>query len=57
MGMEKISEAILDKVRAEAEDIIQEAEEKAREGIEKAKKQQEGKQRNLCRRIRKRVRV
>ena len=43
MGMEKISEAILDKVRAEAQDVIKEAEEKAREGIEKAKKQQEAK--------------
>lgn len=43
MGMEKISEAILDKVRAEAQDVIKEAEEKAREGIEKAQKQQEAK--------------
>jgi len=43
MGMEKVSEAILDKVRAEARDVIKEAEEKAREGIEKAKKQQEAK--------------
>jgi len=42
-GMEKISEAILKKVRAEAQDIIKEAEEKARERIEKAKKQQEAK--------------
>jgi len=41
MGMEKISEAILGKVRAEAQDIIREAEEKARERVEKAKKQQE----------------
>ena len=40
-GMEKISEAILDKVRAEAQDIIKEAEEKARERIERAKSQQE----------------
>ncbi|MEE8598680.1 MAG: V-type ATP synthase subunit E family protein [Dehalococcoidales bacterium] len=43
MSMEKISEAILDKVRAEAQDVIKEAEEKAREGIERAKKQQEAK--------------
>ncbi len=40
-GMEKISEAILGKVRAEAQDIAKEAEEKARERIEKAKGQQE----------------
>ena len=40
-GMEKISEAILDKVRAEAQDIIKKAEEKARERVEKAKRQQE----------------
>ena len=40
-GMEKISEAILGKVKAEAQDIIEEAEEKARERIEKAKGQQE----------------
>jgi len=40
MSMEKISTAILDKVRAEAQDIIKEAEEKARERVEKAKKQQ-----------------
>ena len=43
MGMEKVSEAILDKVKAEAQDIIKEAEEKARERIEKAKEQQEAK--------------
>ena len=42
-GMEKISEAILDKVRVEAQDIIKEAENKAREGIDRAKKQQEAK--------------
>ncbi len=41
MGMEKISEAILDKVRAEARDIVKDAEEKAKERIAKAKKQQE----------------
>jgi len=40
MSMEKISAAILDKVRAEAQDIIKEAEEKAQERVEKAKKQQ-----------------
>ena len=40
MSMEKISAAILDKVRAEAQDIIREAEEKARERVGKAKKQQ-----------------
>jgi len=36
-GMEKISEAILDKVKLDAEKIIKEAEEKAQAGIEKAK--------------------
>ena len=39
-GMEKISEAILDKVRAEAETIIKEAESRAEKEIEQAKKQQ-----------------
>lgn len=38
--MEKIGEAILDKVRAEAENIIKEAEGKAAKEIEQAKKQQ-----------------
>ena len=42
-GIEKISEAILGKVRAEAQDIVGEAEEKARERIERAKRQQEAK--------------
>ena len=42
-GIEKISEAILDKVRVEAQDIIKEAEGKARERVEKAKRQQEAK--------------
>ncbi len=42
-GIEKISDAILDKVRVEAQDIIKEAEEKARERVEKAKRQQEAK--------------
>lgn len=42
-GIEKISEAIFDKVRAEAQDIVGEAEEKARERVDKAKKQQEAK--------------
>ncbi len=41
MSMEKISEAILVKVRAEAQDIVEEAEEKARERIDRAKRQQE----------------
>jgi V/A-type H+-transporting ATPase subunit E len=39
-GMEKISEAILDKVKAEAETIIKEAESRAGKEIEQAKKQQ-----------------
>ncbi len=43
MSMEKISDAILDKVRVEAQDIIKEAEEKVRERVEKAKKQREAK--------------
>ena len=43
MGMEKISDAILDKVRVEAQDIIKEAEEKAGERVEKAKRQREAK--------------
>jgi len=38
--MEKIGEAILDKVRAEAENIIKEAKKKAGEEIEQAKRQQ-----------------
>ncbi len=42
-GIEKISEAIFDKVRVEAQDIVGEAEEKARERVDKAKKQQEAK--------------
>ena len=42
-GMEKIGEAILDKVRAEAESIIKEAEGKAAKEIEQAKKQQAAK--------------
>ena len=39
-GMEKIGEAILDKVKAEAKAIVKEAEGKARQEIEQAKKQQ-----------------
>ncbi len=39
--MEKISEAIVSKVRAQAQNIINEAEERAREEIEKARKQRE----------------
>ena len=42
-GIEKISEAILGKVEAEAQDIVEEAEQKARERIERAKEQQEAK--------------
>jgi len=42
-GIEKISEAILGKVRAEAQDIVEEAEEKAQGRIERAKRQQEAK--------------
>jgi vacuolar-type H+-ATPase subunit E/Vma4 len=41
--MEKIGEAILDKVRAEAENIIKEAEGKAAKEIEQAKRQQAAK--------------
>ncbi|MFC2070653.1 V-type ATP synthase subunit E [Chloroflexota bacterium] len=41
MSMEKISEAILDKVKVEAADIIKDAEEKAKERIERAKEQHE----------------
>ena len=39
IGMEKISEAVLDKVRAEAETIIKQAEDKAGKEVEQAKKQ------------------
>ena len=39
-GMEKIGEAILDKVKVEAKGIIKEAEDKASQEIEQAKKQQ-----------------
>jgi vacuolar-type H+-ATPase subunit E/Vma4 len=42
-GMEKISEAILDKVKMEAQQIVKEAEEKALQGIEKAEKEIEAK--------------
>jgi len=42
-GMEKISEAILGKVRAEAQDIVGEAEERARGRIQKAEQQQKAK--------------
>jgi len=41
--MEKISEAVVNKVKVEAENIIKEAEEKAQEEIEKARKQRETK--------------
>jgi V/A-type H+-transporting ATPase subunit E len=39
--MEKISEAVVSKVKLDAENIIREAEEKAQEEIEKAKRQRE----------------
>lgn len=42
-GIEKISEAILGKVKTEAQDIIEEAKEKARERIARAKEQQAAK--------------
>ncbi len=42
-GMEKISEAILDKVKVDAQRIIKEAEEKALQEVEKAEKQLESK--------------
>jgi len=42
-GMEKISEAILDKVKIEAQQIVKEAEEKALQEVEKAEKQLETK--------------
>ena len=42
-GMEKISRAILDKVKADAEQIIKEAEQKAWQEIEKAEKEWEEK--------------
>ena len=41
MGMDKIKDAIISKVRMEAEDITREAKEKAQEEIEKAKRQRE----------------
>jgi vacuolar-type H+-ATPase subunit H len=37
--MEKISEAVVSKVKLDAQNIIREAEEKAQEEIEKAKRQ------------------
>ncbi len=39
-GMEKIGEAILDKVKAEAADIVKDAESKAKQELEAAKRQQ-----------------
>ncbi len=39
-GMEKIGEAILDKVRAEADDIVKDAKTKAKQEIEEAKRRQ-----------------
>jgi vacuolar-type H+-ATPase subunit E/Vma4 len=41
--MEKISEAVLDKVRVEAQDILKEAEARAEERVKRAKEQQEAK--------------
>ncbi len=41
MGMDKIKEAIISKVRMEAEDITREAKEKAEEEIERARRQRE----------------
>lgn len=41
MGMDKIKEAIISKVRMEAEDITREAKEKAQEEIERARRQRE----------------
>jgi len=46
-GMDKIGEAILDKVKAEAKDIIKEAEARVKEEIEQAKKQQVTRQEEL----------
>lgn len=43
MGMDKIKGAIISKVKAEASDITNEAEEKAQKEIEKAKRQREAK--------------
>ncbi len=50
-GMDKIREAILAKVEAEAQGIIKEAEEKAREEIEKAQKQRERRFEEVGRRL------
>ncbi len=47
MGMEKISETILNKIKVEAQDILKEAEEKARERIEKAREQHEARFREV----------
>ncbi|MFC1900750.1 V-type ATP synthase subunit E [Chloroflexota bacterium] len=43
MSMDKISDAILDKVKAETEEIIKDAEETAKERVDKAKAQHEAK--------------
>lgn len=43
MGMDKIKEVIISKVRMEAEDITREAKEKAQEEIERARRQREAK--------------
>ncbi len=43
MSMEKVSEAILDKVKVEARDIIKDAEQKAQQRIDRAKEQHQAK--------------
>ena len=43
MSMEKVSEAILDKVKAEARDIIKDAEQKAQERLDRAREQYQAK--------------
>ena len=43
MGMERISSAILDKVKAEAQEVVKEAELRAEERVERAQKQRETK--------------
>lgn len=50
-GMEKISRAILDKVKADAEQIVKEAEQKAWQELEKAEKQRETKFKDEKRKI------
>ena len=50
-GMEKINDAILSKVREEAQGIIAEAEDKARQELEKARKQHEARIENEKRKL------